>query len=78
METTHQTKNTINSTGNEVFPVFINDTTLVFSSDGLQTSGKGLDIYKTTYKKENGQSQFCWMRLLIQWQTIMVCVAMII
>ncbi|MBK8625183.1 MAG: OmpA family protein [Saprospiraceae bacterium] len=44
-------KNTINSTGNEVFPVFINDTTLVFSSDGLQTSGKGLDIYKTTYKK---------------------------
>jgi peptidoglycan-associated lipoprotein len=44
-------KNNINSSGNEVFPVFINDTTLVFSSDGLQTSGKGLDMYKTTYKK---------------------------
>lgn len=44
-------KNTINSNGNEVFPVFINDSLLIFSSDGLHTHGKGLDMYKTTYRK---------------------------
>lgn len=44
-------KNTINSQGNEVFPVFINDSLLIYSSDGLQTVGKGLDMYKTVFKK---------------------------
>ncbi|MEZ4911210.1 MAG: OmpA family protein [Saprospiraceae bacterium] len=37
--------NKINSFGNEVFPVFIDDTTLIFSSDGLGSPANGLDMY---------------------------------
>jgi outer membrane protein OmpA-like peptidoglycan-associated protein/tetratricopeptide (TPR) repeat protein len=44
-------KNNINTTNNEVFPVFVNDSMMIFSSDGLQSVGKGLDMYKTTFKK---------------------------
>lgn len=35
--------------GNEVFPTFINDSTLIFSSDGLGHLGFGLDLYKTIW-----------------------------
>lgn len=44
-------KNNVNSGGNEVFPSFINDSTLVFSSDGLSSTGKGLDLYQTQIRK---------------------------
>lgn len=44
-------KNNVNSSGNEVFPSFINDSTLVFSSDGLSSTGKGLDLYQTQIRK---------------------------
>jgi outer membrane protein OmpA-like peptidoglycan-associated protein len=37
----------INSIGNEVFPVFINDSILIFSSDGLHPTTGKLDFYKT-------------------------------
>lgn len=37
-------KTHINTSGNEVFPTFLNDSTLVYSSDGV---GKGLDMYQT-------------------------------
>jgi len=39
----------INSAGNEVFPVWVNDSILIFSSDGLMGFG-GLDLYETTFK----------------------------
>ncbi|HNX78318.1 MAG TPA: OmpA family protein [Prolixibacteraceae bacterium] len=42
----------INTFGNEVFPVWMNDTTLFFSSDGLMGYG-GLDIFEVHLK--NGQ-----------------------
>lgn len=45
-------KRNINTTGQEVFPRFVSNTTLVFSSDGLRI-GDGLDLYKTAYI--NGQ-----------------------
>ncbi|MBK6499659.1 MAG: OmpA family protein [Saprospiraceae bacterium] len=44
-------KNNVNSSGNEVFPSFINDSTLVFSSDGLSATGKGLDFYQSQFRK---------------------------
>ena len=44
-------KNNVNSSGNEVFPSFINDSTLVFSSDGLSSTGKGLDFYQSQFRK---------------------------
>ena len=39
----------VNSAGNEVFPAWANDTTLLFSSDGLAGFG-GLDLYETTFR----------------------------
>lgn len=44
-------KNNVNSSGNEVFPSFINDSTLVFSSDGLSSTGKWLDFYQSQFRK---------------------------
>ncbi len=41
-------ENNINTTFNEVFPVFLNDSTLTYSSDGQAGNG-GLDIYKTSF-----------------------------
>lgn len=43
-------KTYINTSGNEVFPTFLNDTTLVYSSDGV---GRGLDLYQTIW--QNGK-----------------------
>lgn len=40
----------INSRGNEVFPFFVNDTTLVYSSNGYMQGIGGLDFYKVTFK----------------------------
>jgi hypothetical protein len=41
----------VNSSGNEVFPAWTNDSTLVFSSDGLMGFG-GLDLYETDFIEE--------------------------
>ena len=38
----------VNSSGNEIFPAWANDSILVFSSDGLTGFG-GLDLYETTF-----------------------------
>lgn len=43
---------TINTSGNEVFPTYHNDSTLYFSSDGQPSLG-GLDIFKTV--RSNGE-----------------------
>ena len=45
-------KTNINTTYNEVFPVFLNDSTLTFSSDGHGGLG-GLDIFSTIFTKGN-------------------------
>lgn len=42
--------NVVNTFGNEVFPLLVNDTTLFFASDGLLGLG-GLDIYQTDFVK---------------------------
>ena len=44
-------KTNINTPLNEVFPVFVNDSTIVFSSEGLPGLG-GLDLFKTTCKRK--------------------------
>ncbi|MCO6463018.1 MAG: OmpA family protein [Saprospiraceae bacterium] len=36
-------------TGHEVFPTFLNDSTLIFSSNGIGHPGYGLDMYKTVW-----------------------------
>ncbi|MCI5055136.1 MAG: carboxypeptidase-like regulatory domain-containing protein, partial [Flavobacteriales bacterium] len=41
--------NTLNSSGNEMFPYFRNDSTIYFSSDGFTGFG-GLDLFKSTLK----------------------------
>lgn len=43
----------INTEGEEVFPYWADDSTLFFSSDGLEGLG-GLDIYKTTWNDQTG------------------------
>jgi outer membrane protein OmpA-like peptidoglycan-associated protein len=42
----------INSKGNEVFPFFISDTILVYSSNGYMEGFGGLDFYKVTFKNK--------------------------
>ncbi len=36
-------------TGHEVFPTFLNDSTLIFSSNGIGHPGYGLDMYQTVW-----------------------------
>ncbi len=45
-------KSNINTTFTEVFPVFLNDSTLTFSSDGHVGLG-GLDLFNTNFSKGN-------------------------
>ncbi len=41
----------VNTEGNEMFPFLLNDSTLYFSSNGLEGVG-GLDIYETNFKND--------------------------